>query len=40
MDIKVLLTILTSVFIVCALYFGRKNGYYDTDHYDGNGSAH
>ncbi len=40
MDVKVVLLILTGLFIVSALYFGTKNGYYDSDNYDGNGSAH
>ncbi|MGI0481709.1 hypothetical protein ACN4EE_13065 [Geminocystis sp. CENA526] len=40
MDVKMLMVILTGLFIVCALFFGTKNGYYDTDDYDGNGSAH
>lgn len=40
MDVKMLIVILTGLFIVSALFFGTKNGYYDTDDYDGNGSAH
>ena len=40
MDVKILLLGLTGLFIVSAVYFGNKNGYYDTDYYDGNGSAH
>ena len=40
MDVKILLLVLTGLFIVSAVYFGTKNGYYDTDDYDGNGSAH
>lgn len=40
MDVKILMLILTGMFIVSAVYFGRKNGFYDTDYYDGNGSAH
>ena len=40
MDIKLLMPILTGLFIISALYFGTKNGYYDTKDYDGNGSAH
>lgn len=40
MDVKMLIAILTGLFIVSALFFGTKNGYYDTDDYDGNGSAH
>ena len=40
MDVKTVLLILTGVFIVSSIYFATKNGYYDTDYYDGNGSAH
>jgi len=40
MDVKMLIVTLTGLFIVSALFFGTKNGYYDTDDYDGNGSAH
>ena len=31
---------LTALFTVTTLFFGTKNGYYDTDDYHGNGSAH
>jgi len=27
-------------FVLATLYFGTKGGYYDTDDYDGNGTAH
>ena len=27
-------------FVVLSLYFGTKGGYYDTDNYDGYGTAH
>jgi nitrogen fixation-related uncharacterized protein len=40
MDIKMVIVILTVLFIVSALFFGTKNGFYDTDNYDGNGTAH
>ena len=40
MDVKILMLALTGLFIVSAIFFGTKNGYYDTDYYDGNGSAH
>ncbi|BAQ63578.1 hypothetical protein [Geminocystis sp. NIES-3709] len=40
MDVKILIVILTGLFIVSALFFGTRNGFYDTDDYDGNGSAH
>ncbi|MFM1842103.1 MAG: hypothetical protein RLZZ490_839 [Cyanobacteriota bacterium] len=40
MDIKLILIGLTALFTLSALFFGTQNGYYDTDKYDGNGSAH
>ena len=40
MDVKLILLVLTGVFTVTCLFFGTKGGYYDTDKYDGNGSAH
>jgi hypothetical protein len=40
MDIKLLMVVLTSLFIVASLFFGTKNGFYDSDNYDGNGTAH
>ncbi|WP_277988746.1 MULTISPECIES: hypothetical protein [Chroococcales] len=40
MDVKTIIVILTVLFTVSALFFGTKNGYYDTDNYDGNGTAH
>ncbi len=40
MDFKLLLVILTIVFTVSSLIFGTKNGFYDSDNYHGNGSAH
>jgi len=40
MDVKVILVVLTVLFTVSCLFFGTKNGYYDTDSYHGNGSAH
>lgn len=40
MDVKLILAVLTGLFIISALFFGTKNGYYDTDKYDGNGTAH
>ena len=40
MDVKLVLAVLTAVFTVCCLFFGTKNGFYDTDKYHGNGSAH
>lgn len=40
MDVKTIIVILTALFIVSALFFGTKNGFYDTENYDGNGTAH
>lgn len=40
MDIKLILVALTAVFVVATLFFGTKNGFYNTDSYHGNGSAH
>jgi hypothetical protein len=40
MDVKLVLVILTIVFTVASLFFGTKNGFYDSDNYHGNGSAH
>jgi hypothetical protein len=40
MDIKLLLLGLTPLFLVSCLFFGTKNGFYDSDDYHGNGSAH
>lgn len=40
MDVKLVLVILTIVFTVLSLIFATKNGFYDSDNYHGNGSAH
>ena len=40
MDIKLIILVLTGLFVVSSLFFGTKNGFYDSDNYDGNGSAH
>jgi len=40
MDVKLALVVLTAVFTVTCLFFGTKNGFYDSDNYHGNGSAH
>jgi hypothetical protein len=34
------LLVLSSLFCLTTLYFGTRGGYYDTDDYDGNGTAH
>ena len=40
MVIKLVLAVLTGLLVVATLFFGTKNGFYDTDSYHGNGSAH
>lgn len=40
MDIKFLLIGFTVVFTAATLFFGTRNGFYDSDNYHGNGSAH
>jgi hypothetical protein len=40
MDIKVILPILSIAFGLCCLFFGTRNGFYNSDNYHGNGSAH
>ena len=30
----------SGLFCLATLFFGTKGGYYDTDQYDGNGTAH
>jgi hypothetical protein len=40
MDIKAVLIGLTVAFTLSSLYFGTRNGFYDSDNYHGNGSAH
>lgn len=30
----------SGLFVLATLFFGTKGGYYDTDSYDGNGTAH
>ncbi|HTL89453.1 MAG TPA: hypothetical protein VL134_08620 [Leptolyngbya sp.] len=40
MDVKLVLVVLSGFFTVACLFFGTRNGYYNTDKYHGNGSAH
>ena len=40
MDIKTILIVLTSLFTLSSLFFATKNGFYDSDDYHGNGTAH
>ena len=30
----------SGLFVLATLFFGTKGGYYDTDKYEGNGTAH
>ncbi len=40
MDPKLLMFGLVALFTVATLFFGTRNGFYDSDNYHGNGSAH
>jgi hypothetical protein len=40
MDVKLVIVALSAVFTVTCLFFGTKNGFYDSKDYHGNGSAH
>jgi ABC-type transporter Mla maintaining outer membrane lipid asymmetry permease subunit MlaE len=40
LNFKAVLIALTGAFVVASLFFGTRNGFYDTDKYHGNGSAH
>jgi hypothetical protein len=40
LDIKLILLVLTPLFALSALFFATRNGFYDSDNYHGNGSAH
>jgi hypothetical protein len=40
MEVKLILVGLTAIFTVACLFFGTQNGFYDSDNYHGNGSAH
>lgn len=40
MDIKLVLFLLTGLFMASCLFFGTRNGFYDSENYHGNGSAH
>jgi hypothetical protein len=39
-EVKLIFVGLTVVFILTSLFFGTQNGFYDSDNYHGNGSAH
>jgi hypothetical protein len=40
MDVKLILAGLTVAFVITSLFFGTRNGFYDSNNYHGNGSAH
>jgi hypothetical protein len=40
MDVKLILLAFTPIFAIACLFFGTRNGFYNTDKYHGNGSAH
>ncbi len=40
MEVKIILAGLTVLFVISTLFFGTRNGFYDSDNYHGNGSAH
>lgn len=40
MDIKLVLCLLPALFAAACLFFGTRNGFYDSENYHGNGSAH
>lgn len=40
MDVKLVIAALSVVFTITCLFFGTKNGFYDSDDYHGDGSAH
>jgi hypothetical protein len=40
MTLAKLLPVLAGLFSLSLLFFGTSGGYYDTDAYDGNGTAH
>lgn len=39
-DIQAILPVLAVIFTATCLFFGTQNGFYDSDDYHGNGSAH
>ena len=39
-NLGTVLLAVSGLFVLTTLYFGTKGGYYDTDDYDGNGTAH
>ncbi|MGB5136848.1 MAG: hypothetical protein WBN89_16965 [Prochlorococcaceae cyanobacterium] len=39
-NLGTVLLAISGLFCLATLFFGTKGGYYDTDDYDGNGTAH
>jgi len=40
MTLSTVLVYVSIPFVLVTLYFGTRNGFYDTDNYDGDGTAH
>ena len=40
MDLTIFLLWISIPFVLATAYFGTRNGYYDSDKYDGDGCAH
>jgi len=40
LNLGTVLLVVSGLFVLSTLYFGTRGGYYDTDDYDGNGTAH
>ena len=40
MILETVLAVIALPFVVLSLYFGSKGGYYDSEHYTGDGCAH
>jgi nitrogen fixation-related uncharacterized protein len=40
MAFKIVLLVIAFMITLGSFYFGTRNGFYDTDKYHGNGSAH
>lgn len=39
-NLGTVLLVVSGLFCLTTLYFGTRGGYYDTEQYDGNGTAH
>ena len=40
MDLELFLIFISIPFVIVTAYFGTRNGYYDSDKYNGDGCAH